>query len=150
MPTAGRTPPPALAQPSHSRGSENSAVPVRRGRREREPFQEKGGQPAPAICRGGPGAEGALQAGGGSAGWHLGALAIAPSISPPRALGQQLPLAANSQVYTDAAMGRRPQPRIAVSEDIQSKEGRNASSTPPAAVHRGPQLPSPATKPPTT
>lgn len=71
MPTAGRTPPPALAQPSHSQGSENSAVPVRRGRREREPFQEKGGQPAPAICHGGLGAEGALQAGGGSAGWHL-------------------------------------------------------------------------------
>ena len=53
MPAAGRTPPPAPAQSSYSQGSENSALPVRRGRRKREPFQEKGGQPAPAICHGG-------------------------------------------------------------------------------------------------
>lgn len=59
--------------------AQNSAVPVRRGRRKGEPFQEKGGQLAPAICHQGPGAEGALQAGGGSACWHLQALAIAPS-----------------------------------------------------------------------
>lgn len=142
MPTAGRAPPPAPAQSSHSQGSENSAMPVRRGRRKREPFQEKGGQPAPATCHQG------LRAEGAGGGWLCMLAPASPGncpSSPPGALqspGAAAPLAANHQVYTDAAMGKRPQPRIAVSEDIQCKEGRNASSTPPAAVHRAPQLPS--------
>lgn len=41
MPTAGRTSPSAPAQSSHSQGSENSTMPMRRGRRKREPFREK-------------------------------------------------------------------------------------------------------------
>lgn len=41
MPTAERTSPSAPAQSSHSQGSENSTMPMRRGRRKREPFQEK-------------------------------------------------------------------------------------------------------------
>lgn len=99
-----QTPPPAPAQSSHSQGSENSAMPVRRGRRKREPFQEKGGQPAQpsAIedprepCRGR---------------W----LCMLAPASPPRSPAEP------SQVYTDAAMGKRPRPHIAVSEHIQSK-----------------------------
>lgn len=93
-----------------------------------------------------PRAEGALQ---GEVALHAGN----GPVSPPAALqspGAAAPLAAYSQVYTDAATGKRPRPHIAVSEHIQSKEGRNASSTPLAAVHTGPQLPSLATKPPTT
>lgn len=132
MPTPGRTPPPAPAQSSHSQGSENSAMPVRRGRRKREPFQEKGGQPAPALCHGGPELrepcrQGVALHAGTCKPWRLPHL---PPQEPCRALGQQLPLAANSQVYTDAAMGKRPQPCIAVSENIQSKEGRECLQHP--------------------
>lgn len=86
--------PPAPAQSSHSQGSENSAMPVRRGRRKREPFQEKGGQLAQPSAIEDRRAEGALQGEGGSARWHLQALAIAlsPPQAPCRALGQQLHL----------------------------------------------------------
>lgn len=42
---------PVLPQPGLS--SENSTKAGRRGRRKREPFQEKGGQLAPAMCHGG-------------------------------------------------------------------------------------------------
>lgn len=116
MPTAGKTPCPAPAQSCHSQGSENSAMPVRRGRRKREPFQEKGGQPAQPSAIEDPRAEGALQ---GEVALHAGTCK-----PPPGALhspGAAAPLAANSQVYTDAAMGKRPQPHLAVSEHIQSK-----------------------------
>lgn len=87
MTTAERTPPPAPAQSSHSQGSENSAMPVRRGRKKKEPFQEKGGQPAQPSAIEDPRAEGALQ---GEVALHAGT--CNPPQEPCRALGQQLRL----------------------------------------------------------
>lgn len=119
MPTAGRTPIPAPAQSSHSQGSENSAMPVRRGRRKREPFQEKGGQPAPAICHGGPELrepcrqEVALHAGTCKP-WRLPHL---PPMNPAEPWGSSSHLLLTVKYI-------QMEPHIAVSEDIQSKEDR--------------------------
>lgn len=102
---------------------------------------------------------------GEAACWHLRALGKdisplprLPPNRPPRqgkthcrAPGWQLPLAANSRLYTDAATGEHSRPRVAVLENVS---GARRAGVPPAprqaAVHGGPGLPGPAIKPPTT
>lgn len=85
---------------------------------------------------------------GAGACWHLQALGIAPSPTHGEH-GGELQLTAGSHLYTDAAMDKRPQPRIAVSEDISGAKRAGSPAPCQAAVHRGPCLPGSATKPPT-
>lgn len=68
-----------------------------------------------------------------------------------RALGQQLLLTMNSVLCINTAMAEQPWPHTAVLEDISRARRVGVRPAPhQAAVHGGPCLPGPATKPPTT
>lgn len=132
----------------------------------REHFQKKGGQPAPAICHRALGGDkdspehcrrGRPCCHHPEVQQHTCTsnpcrLPHLPPQRPPRhrdsRAEQQLPLAVNSHSCTGAATGDRPQPHVAVSENIS---GARRAAVPPApcqaAVHRGPCLPGPTTTP---
>lgn len=177
MPAAGRTPHPTLAWSSAARPGGAEPRQQGEGRRERDSFQEKGGQPAPAICNRRPGGdrgspehctgwgrpcrppEVKLHAGTCNP-WgrrsplcpvshpavHRGTQTVVQSIGV--AAPHSLPKVA---LYTDAATGEQPWPRVAVAEDISGARKAGVPSAPrQTAVHGGPCLPGPATEPPTT
>lgn len=163
VPDAGRTPCPAPPQPFAGRLGKHREE---KAGQKREHFQKKGGQPAPAICHRALGGDkdspehcrrGRPCCHHPEVQQHTCTsnpcrLPHLPPQRPPRhrdsRAEQQLPLAVNSHSCTGAATGDRPQPHVAVSENIS---GARRAAVPPApcqaAVHRGPCLPGPTTTP---